>query len=146
MDGINSNNGVITIATSNHPENMDWALVARPGRFDVRIDYPYPDQDLLHGILELKLSRFACEDSLDLRSLVKKMPHGFTGSHMQDIVNQANYISLGQTDGDASTVKITQEALIESFERTLYNFNKFLSERPGLVFAKEERKKDDYFG
>jgi len=61
-------------------------------------------------------------------------------------VNQANYISLGQTDGDASTVKITQEALIESSERTLYNFNKFLSERPGLVFAKEERKKDDYFG
>ena len=146
MDGINSNNGVITVATSNHPENMDWALVARPGRFDVRIDYPYPDQDLLHGILELKLGRFACEDGLDLTSLVKKMPHGFTGSHMQDIVNQANYISLGQTDGEASTVKITQEALKRSFERTLYNFNKFLSERPGLVFAQEERKKDDYFG
>lgn len=146
MDGINSNNGVITVATSNHPENMDWALVARPGRFDVRIDYPYPDQDLLHGILELKLGRFACEDGLDLTSLVKKMPHGFTGSHMQDIVNQANYISLGHTDGEASTVKITQEALKRSFERTLYNFNKFLSERPGLVFAQEERKKDDYFG
>ena len=145
MDGIKSNNGVITVATSNHPENMDWALVARPGRFDVRIDYPYPDQKLLKGILELKLSRFACDDDLKLSSLVKKMPHGFTGSHMQDIVNQANYISLGQKDGDASAVKITHKALEQSFERTLYNFNKFLSERPGLLLTEDSTKKTEYF-
>lgn len=140
MDGIHSNNGVITVATSNHPEIMDWALVARPGRFDVRIDYPFPDHELLGGILELKLSRYACEKNLDLRSLVKKMPHGFTGSHIQDIVNQANYISLGQTDGDASSVEITQKSLKQSFERTLYNFQKFLSERPGLVLKNDAKE------
>jgi cell division protease FtsH len=145
MDGIDSNNGVITIATSNHPEHMDWALVARPGRFDVRIDYPYPDQAMLQGILELKLSRYACEENLNLASLVKRMPHGFTGSHMQDIVNQANYISLGQTSGDAASVKITMQALKQSFERTLYNFEKFLAERPGLVFSEAERSRDHFF-
>ena len=46
MDGIKSNNGVITVATSNH-QIPDWALIARPGRFDVRIDYAYPDHDVL---------------------------------------------------------------------------------------------------
>jgi cell division protease FtsH len=145
MDGIHSNNGVITVATSNHPENMDWALVARPGRFDVRIDYPFPDHELLHGILELKLSRYPYEKDLDLRSLVKKMPHGFTGSHIQDIVNQANYISLGQTDGDVSSVKITQGSLMRSFDRTLYNFEKFLAERPHLSLGESEKKRDNYF-
>ena len=38
MDGISNNNGVISVATTNHPESMDWALIARPGRFDVRIN------------------------------------------------------------------------------------------------------------
>ena len=42
MDGINSNNGVITVATRNHPESLDWALIASLGRFD-GIDYEYPD-------------------------------------------------------------------------------------------------------
>ena len=115
---------------------------ARPGRFDVA-STPFLTKTCCTVFLN---SNQSFHQELNLAALVvKKMPHGFF-KHMQDIVNQANYISLGQTDGDASTVKITQEALIESFERTLYNFNKFLSERPGLVFAKEERKKDDYFG
>lgn len=131
MDGINSNNGVITVATSNHPEQMDWALIARPGRFDVRLDYPYPDHNLLRGILELKLKAFECDEGIDIPKLIKKMPLGFTGSHIHDIVNQANYICVSNsTDGDAKDVKITQEALESSVNRSLYNFKKFLDERP----------------
>ena len=60
-----------------------------------------------------------------LTTLVKKASW-FTGPHMQDIVNQANHIPLSQKDGDASTVKIRQDALKRFLEQTLYNFNKFL--------------------
>jgi ATP-dependent 26S proteasome regulatory subunit len=132
MDGINSNNGVISVATSNHPEQMDWALIARPGRFDVRIDYPYPDKDVLRSIMELKLSSYQTVDDLDLDALVKTMPLGFTGSHIHDIVNQANYISINNSKAAAKKVKITQESLASATERTLYNFNKFLDERPHI--------------
>ena len=132
MDGINSNNGVITIATSNHPEHMDWALIARPGRFDVRMDYPYPDHALLRGIFELKLKPFECDEGIDIPKLIKKMPLGFTGSHIHDIVNQANYICVNNSSDDAKHVKITQEALESSVARSLYNFKKFLDERPHI--------------
>ena len=132
MDGINSNNGVISVATSNHPEQMDWALIARPGRFDVRIDYPYPEKDVLKSIMELKLSSFQADENLDLDALVKTMPLGFTGSHIHDIVNQANYISINNSKAAAKKVKITQESLASATERTLYNFNKFLDERPHI--------------
>jgi AAA+ superfamily predicted ATPase len=132
MDGINSNNGVISVATSNHPEQMDWALIARPGRFDVRIDYPYPEKDILKSIMVLKLSSYKTENNLDLDALVMTMPLGFTGSHIHDIVNQANYISVNNSKGDAKKVKITQESLASATERTLYNFNKFLDERPHI--------------
>ena len=139
MDGINSNNGVITVATSNHPESLDWALIARPGRFDVRIDYEYPDHDLLSGILELKLKPYPKKEGLELDKIVKRMPHGFTGSHIQDIVNQANYISINQSNGLEKEGLITQQHLEQAFERSLYNFNKFLKERPHIRLEKSER-------
>jgi SpoVK/Ycf46/Vps4 family AAA+-type ATPase len=156
MDGINSNNGVITIATSNHPEQMDWALIARPGRFDVRIDYLYPDKEILKGILKLKLSSYACEPKLDLNALIEHMPSpGFTGSHIQDIVNQANYICISDSKVAAKKVQITQSALKTAVDRSLYNFNKFLAERPHVKLKnpptagdilKNNNENNDYFG
>jgi len=139
MDGINSNNGVITVATSNHPESLDWALIARPGRFDVRIDYEYPGHDLLSDILELKLKPYPKKEGLELDKIVKRMPHGFTGSHIQDIVNQANYISINQANGSEKDGLISQQHLEQAFERSLYNFNKFLKERPHIRLEKTER-------
>ena len=154
MDGINSNNGVISVATSNHPEQMDWALIARPGRFDVRIDYPYPEKEVLKSIMELKLSSYQADENIDLDALVKKMPLGFTGSHIHDIVNQANYISINNSKAAAKKVKITQESLASATERTLYNFHKFLDERPHIqlqnppsvqeVLKGSKGKKEDY--
>ncbi|MGB2425984.1 MAG: AAA family ATPase, partial [Candidatus Poseidoniaceae archaeon] len=132
MDGIKSNNGVITVATSNHPESLDWALIARPGRFDVRIDYAYPDHDVLKGIFELKLKPYPHQKGIDLDKIVAKMPVGFTGSHIQDIVNQANYISINESKTPNSDIEINQRALEVAFERALYNFNKFLLERPHI--------------
>ena len=125
MDGIESNDGVITVATSNHPEHLDWALVNRPGRFDLRIDYFYPDNKVLEQILKIKLTPHSCAKDLDLKSIAKEMPFGFTGSHIQDIVNQANYIVVKNN----SKNEITQKSLQNAFERTLYNYNKFLEER-----------------
>ena len=155
MDGISNNNGVISVATTNHPESMDWALIARPGRFDVRIDYPYPDHQLLKGIMELKLSKYPCEKNLDLDSMISRMPLGFTGSHIQDIVNQANYISINEAANKSNDVKITNNSLQSAFERSLYNFNKFLAERPHIKLANPEsasrvisdsKSKDDGLG
>ena len=132
MDGIKSNNGVLTVATSNHPESLDWALIARPGRFDVRIDYDYPNHDVLKGIFELKLKPYPHEKGIDLNKIVSKMPVGFTGSHIQDIVNQANYISINESKTPNSDIEINQRALEVAFDRALYNFNKFLLERPHI--------------
>ena len=44
LNGIESNDGVITLATTNYNENLDEALRDRPGRFDVCIKVGLPDQ------------------------------------------------------------------------------------------------------
>ncbi|MEH2271141.1 MAG: ATP-binding protein, partial [Nostoc sp.] len=48
LDGFANNQGIITIATTNHPERLDPAITERPSRFDRK--YPFE----LPGIVERK--------------------------------------------------------------------------------------------
>jgi ATPase family protein associated with various cellular activities (AAA) len=44
LDGLEEDyRGVLTVATTNHPEKLDPALLQRPSRFDYRIQFPLPD-------------------------------------------------------------------------------------------------------
>ncbi len=45
LDGENSWNNCVAIATTNHPEELPSNLVDRPGRFSVFIEYNNPDTD-----------------------------------------------------------------------------------------------------
>jgi hypothetical protein len=42
LDGFAQNTGMIVLATTNHPEKLDPALVERPSRFDRRYHFPLP--------------------------------------------------------------------------------------------------------
>jgi len=46
LDGLAQNEGILTIATTNHPERIDDAILNRPSRFDVKYDYGLPDHEL----------------------------------------------------------------------------------------------------
>ena len=46
MDGIRENKGMITMLTSNFPEDMPKALIDRPGRFSDILNYEYPDKEI----------------------------------------------------------------------------------------------------
>ncbi|EGN99556.1 hypothetical protein SERLA73DRAFT_52154 [Serpula lacrymans var. lacrymans S7.3] len=46
MDGLALNNGILTIATTNHPEDIDDAIINRPSRFDVKYTFDLPNATL----------------------------------------------------------------------------------------------------
>ncbi|GJF00414.1 AAA family ATPase [Phanerochaete sordida] len=46
MDGLADNEGILTIATTNHPERIDDSILNRPSRFDVKYDFTLPDAAL----------------------------------------------------------------------------------------------------
>ena len=46
LDGLVQNQGVLTIATTNHPERIDDAILNRPSRFDVKYDFTLPSEPL----------------------------------------------------------------------------------------------------
>jgi SpoVK/Ycf46/Vps4 family AAA+-type ATPase len=42
LDGLESHEGILVLATTNHPEKLDAALTSRPSRFDMLFEVPDP--------------------------------------------------------------------------------------------------------
>ncbi len=52
LDGFARNEGLITIATTNHPERLDPSLLHRPSRFDRKFQFSLPEMEERRRYLE----------------------------------------------------------------------------------------------
>jgi len=50
LDGLAQNDGILTIATTNHPERIDDAILNRPSRSDVKYHFDLPTHELRKGL------------------------------------------------------------------------------------------------
>lgn len=89
LDGISSPSGVIVVATANHPEQLDPAILKRPGRFDRVIEFRAP------AFAERQLY-FARQSALHLQSaeleLAAQLTSGFSFAQLREA-----YIQAGQS-------------------------------------------------
>jgi AAA+ superfamily predicted ATPase len=113
LAGVESNGGVVTIATTNYPEYLDKALVDRPGRFDLRLDFGLPDDDLRKYILRKYLSNFN-HQNIELKTLIKDT-EGMTGAHLKEMVMMA-YMECLEASGYKKNTKIKQQNLEDSLK------------------------------
>jgi ATP-dependent 26S proteasome regulatory subunit len=44
LDGFETNTGVVVLATTNHPDRLDPAILDRPSRFDRKYDFDLPGE------------------------------------------------------------------------------------------------------
>lgn len=58
LDGLAANAGILTIATTNHPERIDDAIVNRPSRFDVKYNFTLPNVELRTAFARKWLGKF----------------------------------------------------------------------------------------
>ncbi|XP_069955066.1 ATPase family gene 2 protein homolog B isoform X1 [Cherax quadricarinatus] len=79
--------GVLVCAATNHPRNLDPALL-RPGRFDCLVYVPLPDADARLDILKLKTSMMHIDSHNILEHLAVKT-EGFTGAELDNLVMKA---------------------------------------------------------
>ena len=73
-------NTLLVLAATNRPWDLDSAFL-RPGRFDVAIHIPLPDQAARRAILKMQLSQVPGAEALDLDDLVRGS-EGFSGADM----------------------------------------------------------------
>jgi len=87
MDGFESNDGVIIMASTNRPDVLDPALL-RPGRFDRRVVVPRPDVRWREGILKVHTRKIPLGEDVEISVIARGTP-GFTGADLANLVNEA---------------------------------------------------------
>jgi len=87
MDGFESNDGVILVASTNRPDVLDPALL-RPGRFDRRVVVNRPDVKGREGILSVHTRKIPLGEDVDISVIARGTP-GFTGADLANLVNEA---------------------------------------------------------
>jgi cell division protease FtsH len=129
MDGFDTTEGVIVVAASNRPEDLDEALL-RPGRFDRKVYVPLPDAKGRRAILETHsqktrmLGHDACLD------VIAQTTPGMSGADLANVVNEAAILTALRNK-NASTLTELEEA------RDKVRFGK---ERKSMVLNEEERR------
>lgn len=108
MDGFQTVGGsVIVLAATNRPDVLDKALL-RPGRFDRRVEVPYPDLISREQILRLHAKGVKIDSSVDLVKVARGTP-GFSGADLANIINEAAIIA-SKHNQETVTVKDFEEA------------------------------------
>ena len=111
LNGVGNNNGVITIATTNYPNNLDLALSDRPGRIDLKVEFGLPDKDLREHIMKKYLKDLPSKN-IDYEKMAKKT-EGLSGAYLREIVMLA-YMIANEKDS-----KINNDILIESYANVM---------------------------
>ncbi|MCC5876338.1 MAG: ATP-binding protein [Candidatus Sumerlaeia bacterium] len=87
LDGLDSGEGIIAVATTNDLTAIEPALKERPNRFDLVLEVPPMAASERHDYLKRWASkRPDCE--IDLESIVERS-NGFTGAQMQELCRLA---------------------------------------------------------
>jgi cell division protease FtsH len=94
MDGFESNDGVILMASTNRPDVLDPALL-RPGRFDRQVVVSYPDVRGREGILKVHTRKIPLDENVEINIIARGTP-GFTGADLANLVNEAALIAARQ--------------------------------------------------
>ncbi len=117
MDGFESNNGVVILAATNRPENLDPALL-RPGRFDRRVPVELPDLKGREDILKVHAAKVKMDPNVDFNA-VARMASGASGAELANIINEGALRAVRE-----NRTSVTQRDLEESIEVVFAGYQK----------------------
>ena len=108
LDGFESKQGIILMASTNRPDVLDPALI-RPGRFDRHISVPAPDFKGREEILKVHAKKVKLGQDVDLKVVAKGTP-GFVGADLANVINEAAILAA-RADEEAVTSADMDEAI-----------------------------------
>ncbi len=129
MDGFDTAEGVIVVAATNRPEDLDEAIL-RPGRFDRKVQVPLPDQRGRRAILtnhSRKNPIHAAEHALDV---IAQTTPGMSGAELANLLNEAAILTAQR-----SRKEITLAELEEARDKVRWG-----KERKSMALKDDERR------
>ena len=134
LDGIEELRGVVTLAATNRSDILDPALL-RPGRFDIEIDVPLPDQAARRAILEVHTRSRPLTADIDLDALAAETA-GFVGADLAGLCREATMAAARRFIGQDAEIAGTD---LERLDVTQADMSAALA----TTGARKRRRGDD---
>lgn len=114
MDGLREDAEVLFILTTNRPDQIEPALVSRPGRIDQAIEFPLPDEE---GRAKLtKLYARGLESSEELMEQIVSRTKGVSAAFIKELMRRCAQFQIEFSCGNT----LTQPAVDAAIEEMLF--------------------------
>jgi hypothetical protein len=111
MDGLQEDADVLFILTTNRPEQIEPALVSRPGRIDQAIEFPLPDEE---GRARLtKLYARGLEISDEVLETVVSRTKGVSGAFIKELMRRSAQFQIESSRDNVLTQAAVDAAIEE---------------------------------
>jgi cell division protease FtsH len=129
MDGFESSQGIVVLAATNRPEDLDEALL-RPGRFDRKVHVPYPDMKGRRAILQAHAIGKPIADPDRALDVLAQTTPGMSGADLANLINEAAILC-----GQKNATEIALPDLEAARDKVRYG-----QERRSMVLKQKERE------
>jgi len=131
LDGVETtlSGGLLLIATTNHPDELDPAINNRPGRFDVVIEVPSPDAELRLQFLQGKLP----DSERELLDQLVDSTDGLSFAHLQEVLRLSGLLAIRA--GRTSRVDRDLLEAVELVRRAYDDAMRGFTNRPEIPFG-----------
>jgi transitional endoplasmic reticulum ATPase len=137
LDGLETLEDVVVIATSNRPDLIDSALL-RPGRLDRHVHVPVPDETARRAIFEVHTRDKPLADGVDLDRLARRTEN-YVGADIEAVCREASMAASREFINSVSTDDIGES--LGNVRITMDHFEQALNE---VVASVTEETRERY--
>lgn len=111
MDGLQEDSEVLFILTTNRPDQIEPALVSRPGRIDQAIEFPLPDEEGRTKLAKLYARDLQVQDGLT--DLIVRRTKGVSAAFIKELMRRCAQFQIETSAGKLLTETAMNSALEE---------------------------------
>jgi len=111
MDGLREDSEVLFILTTNRPEQIEPALVSRPGRIDQAIEFPLPDEEGRAKLTKLYARNLQISD--ELLDLIVRRTKGVSAAFIKELMRRCAQFQIESSGGNVLAQSSVDSALEE---------------------------------
>jgi hypothetical protein len=114
MDGLREDAEVLFILTTNRPDQIEPALVSRPGRIDQAIEFPLPDEEGRAKLAKLYARGLSVPE--ELMELIVSRTKGVSAAFIKELMRRCAQFQIEFSCGEV----LTQRAIDAAIEEMLF--------------------------
>jgi len=112
MDGFEEDDSIIVIAASNHPENLDTALL-RPGRFSKSIKIGLPDLEKRELLLNYYTKNIPLASDVNIKKIAQAT-NNFSPADLKELIQKSSALAIKE-----KSLQINEKYLVEGIKKSL---------------------------